>query len=754
EIILKWRAPHHGLLVINDEDFGVELRGLGNPRAVNALRRVMILENPDIVFVSKTRLKQVEWNHIKAKFKLTNVVAVDCRGEGRRRSGGLAILWGSNMEITVRSFSIHHIDVIIEESHQGEWRFTGVYGYPEEGQKWKTGELLRNLKDDDNIPWLCGGDFNLMLSSEEKYGGDDFSTIEADIFRDALRECNLNDLGFIGHEYTWNNNRGGGVNNIQERLDRFVATESWKSIYPCAYVSHLEKRQSDHLPILLNCKGRPDAGNERRHRKLYRFEEMWVRDESCQDVIPEAWRGSNSTISKLKGTASKLTRWNKEKFGSFAKEMRACRTQMKNLMEQDQTKEVIDMMRALDDRMDELEAREELYWKQRSRQSWLQSGDKNSKFFHEKARQRKARNNIERIHDEAGNEYEEEEVISGIFVNYFATFLNLGIMWMDGVWDEQLLRELFDDNIIKAIRRIPLPRFAQEDGCAWFYSKDGDYNVKSGYQVALRQRREGSAPTSRQENEKMWKCLWSANVPPKIKIFGWKALHDGSLLEPSWNTGGLQVGVGGLQTMKEWVSELLNRFKDAEWRAIFWSLLWGIWLMRNVWVFEKRWRNEVDVIHRAMSLMGEYRKSNEQGIGIGAVIRDHTGDVVVAMCKKEEGDYSVEVKEAIALRLGLQITLEAGFTKLVIETDNLKLYHHLHAKKIDTSYFGYIVKDILCLASNNFISFSFVKREGNKVAHYLARLCIHYDDLRVWLEEYLVEVAKYVLEDIEDMPQA
>ncbi|KAL2926792.1 hypothetical protein RDABS01_028382 [Bienertia sinuspersici] len=178
----------------------------------------------------------------------------------------------------------------------------------------------------------------------------------------------------------------------------------------------------------------------------------------------------------------------------------------------------------------------------------------------------------------------------------------------------------------------------------------------------------------------------------------------------------LQVGVGGLQTMKEWVSELLNRFKDAEWRAIFWSLLWGIWLMRNVWVFEKRWRNEVDVIHRAMSLMGEYRKSNEQvhmasnriafprswipptmgvykvntdaanldmqGIGIGAITRDHTGDVVVAMCKKEEGDYSVEVKEAIALRLGLQITLEVGFTKLVIETDNLKLYHHCMQRRL------------------------------------------------------------------------
>ncbi|KAL2926793.1 Large terminase protein-like protein UL15b [Bienertia sinuspersici] len=142
-------------------------------------------------------------------------------------------------------------------------------GVSEGGEDWMEVDEERVVKKMATESRLQG-DFNLMLSSEEKYGGDDFSAIEADIFCDALRECNLNDLGFIGHEYTWNNNRGG-VNNIQERLDRFVATESWKSIYPCAYVSHLEQLRSDHLPILLNCKGRPDAGNERRRRKLYRF---------------------------------------------------------------------------------------------------------------------------------------------------------------------------------------------------------------------------------------------------------------------------------------------------------------------------------------------------------------------------------------------------------------------------------------------------------------------------------------------------
>ena len=75
----------------------------------------------------------------------------------------------------------------------------------------------------------------------------------------------------------------------------------------------------------------------------------------------------------------------------------------------------------LDGRMDELEKREEVYWKQRSRQDWLVSGDKNTKFFHQKANQREQRNRVTRLRDEAGTWFDEEEEITECFVSYFET---------------------------------------------------------------------------------------------------------------------------------------------------------------------------------------------------------------------------------------------------------------------------------------------------------------------------------------------
>lgn len=47
--------------------------------------------------------------------------------------------------------------------------------------------------------------------------------------------------------------------------------------------------------------------------------------------------------------------------------MQACKNEMSRLMEEPQTEENFSRIQAINDRMDELESREEMYWKQRSR---------------------------------------------------------------------------------------------------------------------------------------------------------------------------------------------------------------------------------------------------------------------------------------------------------------------------------------------------------------------------------------------------
>uniref|UniRef100_A0A803KPX1 Uncharacterized protein n=1 Tax=Chenopodium quinoa TaxID=63459 RepID=A0A803KPX1_CHEQI len=207
-------------------------------------------------------------------------------------------MWKSTVDVVVNSYSKNHIDVEINSNRQDRWRFTGIYGHPEDENKYKTGLLLKGLWDNQGRPWLCGGDLNLMFQSSEKMGGWGFSSEEADILREAIDYCHLEDLGYVGHNFTWSNNRGG-AENIQERLDRFLANRAWRDLFP---------------------------------------------DENCAEIVSDAWERGGDLCSKIAFTSSNLSAWSREKFGDFMKELQACKGKMEQLMEETQTEEVIAQM--------------------------------------------------------------------------------------------------------------------------------------------------------------------------------------------------------------------------------------------------------------------------------------------------------------------------------------------------------------------------------------------------------------------------
>lgn len=84
-----------------------------------------------------------------------------------------------------------------------DWHLTGFYDCSERSKCRLSWNLLRALSQLHNLPWLCIGDYNDMLLSSEKSGGNSYPQALLEGFRQATEDCNLHDILFCDYRYTW-----------------------------------------------------------------------------------------------------------------------------------------------------------------------------------------------------------------------------------------------------------------------------------------------------------------------------------------------------------------------------------------------------------------------------------------------------------------------------------------------------------------------------------------------------------------------
>ena len=139
------------------------------------------------------------------------------------------------------------------------------------------------------------GDFNEVLSGDDKFGRNGVNLNRALEFKECLDECNMLDLGFASSKYTWTNSRHS-TDLILKMIDRCFANLSWRTLYSDATVTHLPRIWLDHCSVLLElC--RPYVCNL---IKPFCFQTMWLLHPEFPSVVQHAWpenRGLHTTIS-------------------------------------------------------------------------------------------------------------------------------------------------------------------------------------------------------------------------------------------------------------------------------------------------------------------------------------------------------------------------------------------------------------------------------------------------------------------------
>ena len=141
---------------------------LGGLQAIHEMIKLVKKHNPLVLFLIMTKRKSAEMEWLRFRWCFDNYSIMDYVG----RCGGLALLWMNEALVEVLFFSNQYIDARIGDlNSDNAWRFTSFYGSPEVNQRCRSRDMLRQLHNHSSLPWLCTGDFNDILSYDEKMRG-------------------------------------------------------------------------------------------------------------------------------------------------------------------------------------------------------------------------------------------------------------------------------------------------------------------------------------------------------------------------------------------------------------------------------------------------------------------------------------------------------------------------------------------------------------------------------------------------------
>ena len=214
------------------------------------------------------------------------------------------------------------------------------------------------------------GDFNEIMFAKEKVGDGVRPEGQMRCFRETINKCRLRDLGYVGSDYTWSRQLGSR-GWVLERLDSALVSTNQARAFSLVKLYHLSNSVSDHSILMLKETSIPRK--KQRQPRLFRFESMWLEDESCKNVVEEAWERGWTNHSQwpfeacLEECQMSLRSWNTHTFGHVGKQVADLKQKLKMLENMKAIGTDLEVVHATKVELNRWRGIEEKMWQQRSR---------------------------------------------------------------------------------------------------------------------------------------------------------------------------------------------------------------------------------------------------------------------------------------------------------------------------------------------------------------------------------------------------
>ncbi|XP_071727153.1 uncharacterized protein [Rutidosis leptorrhynchoides] len=210
------------------------------------------------------------------------------------------------------------------------------------------------------------------------------------------------------------------------KLDRFLVSSDFLSLWKDLKVVALDRRVSDYCPIILS------DGDVNFGPKPFKIFDDWLSVDGIEEVIANSWKGSMEGqegnrkdcifCNKLKRLKGDLREWSKSRFENLDIEIKNAKkaaldlelkAEAGNLSVADHENWIASRKTWLDK-----EKTKTGMLRQKARVRWMTDGDENSKYFHNSLRRNYNKNNIRGINVN-GSWCEDPSVIKEEAVNHF-----------------------------------------------------------------------------------------------------------------------------------------------------------------------------------------------------------------------------------------------------------------------------------------------------------------------------------------------
>lgn len=246
----------------------------------------------------------------------------------------------------------------------------------------------------------------------------------------ALKDCIP-----INGSFTWTNKRKG-FTHIAERLDSFFANPNWISAFGIPNSTILPLSGFDHFALQIEV---PLILVVRKGKPSFKFQKMWFRDFFFLPLLQKWWveapfiQGSRmfQFCKKFQWLKLNIKEWNTSSFQKIFQAKSQIENKIKDLniliIQKGIDQNTYKLQKELNAHLQEILATEELFWKQKSRETWLQEGDRNTKYFHALVKMRRSHNLICQIKNGEGNIIVDANKIQQQAVSFFSTLFTNGV---------------------------------------------------------------------------------------------------------------------------------------------------------------------------------------------------------------------------------------------------------------------------------------------------------------------------------------